>query len=182
MAIYLGIDSGYVAPGFVVIDWPTTGLSHIKHAECFRTKGLTGKQRKHRKVYKSHDDARRCIEVSDRIELLVRHHRPDAAVVELPSAGAKSAGAIKGMALGAATTIVTLHRLGVPAHYITPGANKAGSTTDREAQKDAVLAAVKTQWPDFVDWPRMKRKDAPDLSSCWAIADAASCVLTHLTS
>ena len=180
MALYFGIDCGFAAPGFCIVD-AGTGYGRVLFGECFRTKGLTKQQRNKQDVYKSHDDARRCIAVSDEIVRIADVYKPDMAIIELPSAGAKSATAIKGMALGAATTVVTLHRLGIPVHYITPGANKKGSTADRNAEKNEVLAAVRKAWPTFIGWPKLKRKDALDLNECWAIADALSTVMTHLT-
>jgi Holliday junction resolvasome RuvABC endonuclease subunit len=180
MAIYLGIDSGFAAPGFAVVD-AGDGHDKVLHGSCFHTKGLTEKQRDKKDVYKSDDDARRCVRISDEIEKLVRAHKPDLAIVELPSAGARDAAAIKGMALGAATTVVTLHRLGVPARYISPAENKRGSAGAPDAEKDDVLAAVKKAWPDFAGWPMKKTKATePDLDDCYAVADALSCVLTHL--
>lgn len=179
MPIYFGIDCGYAAPGFAIVD-AYAGCGTVLYAECFRTKGLSKKQRNAQDVYKSHDDARRCITVSDEIKRLVEIYDPDYAVVELPSAGAKSATAIKGMALGAATTVVTLHRLDVPVLYITPGANKRGSTDDRNAQKDAVKDAVQKIWPAFNGWPKLKKKNALDREACWAVADALSTIYTYL--
>lgn len=184
MSTILGIDCGFAAPGFAVVSTSTpgdTGYGIVLYAECFRTKALTKQQRKESSVYKSNDDARRCIEVSDKIERIVSVYKPDIAVIELPSAGAKSSGAIRGMALGAATTVVTLHRLGVAMRYITPGANKKGSTTDRNAEKEAVIAAVRKVWPSYAGWPKLKRKDALDISSCEAVADALSAVYTNFT-
>jgi Holliday junction resolvasome RuvABC endonuclease subunit len=175
----MGVDVGYALPGLCVVEVDGTTLKSLLHAEGFKTKGLTTKQRRTggvTTIYKSADDARRMLEISDRIAEIVEKFQPDLAVLELPTAGAKSASAIKAMALASATAVVTFRRLGVEQAYITPRQNKWGSTQDKDAQKVAVHVAAKRLFPDF-KWP-LKKKGNLDKETAWAISDAISCVST----
>lgn len=178
-----GIDCGFVAPGFAIVE---TEPMRLIHGECLITTAF--KKVKRKDTYKSDDDARRMVEVSDKIAEIVDLFKPDMAVLELPSAGGKSSSAVKGMAIGAAVAVVTLRRLGFgpgqafPMVYITPRANKIASTRNPTAEKDEVFAAI-LNLPNFnsFNWPRqVHHKDKFDTTRCWAIADAVSAVICYL--
>ncbi len=178
----LGIDSGYTAAGFTVVETDLRSPGKIIHGECYETAayGGTTSKKKRESIYKSEDDASRVIAVSDRITELVVRFSPDLSVIELPTGGGKNSGAVKGMAIGATLTVVTLRRCGVDQIYVTPRANKIGSTGNPNAEKPEVFAAVRATYPAFV-WPRMKKDPTRyDDELCWAIADAASAVLTYI--
>jgi Holliday junction resolvasome RuvABC endonuclease subunit len=127
------------------------------------------------------DDARRIEEVTRAILDLSRATPPDAAVVELPVGGAKSAKAIKGMAYAAATSIATLCVLKIPTTVISPFASKKHLTGDPYADKEEVILAVQQIWPD-ISWPSkaMKRgKPKIDMRGMEAIADALAAAATY---
>jgi Holliday junction resolvasome RuvABC endonuclease subunit len=185
--IILGIDCGLSKPGAAIVELGHLAgggpLGQVRLGECLVTSATSKKERQKAHAYKSEDDARRMDEISDWLGRLVSVWRPDVAVVELPSAGGQSAGAIRGMAIGSAIAVVTLRCHGVPRHYITPGANKLASGGNRLAEKQQVWDAVRAAWPEWDGWPRLKLKSKAHLhdeEQCCAIADALSCVLAHL--
>ena len=175
----LGLDAGWSRPGAVVVEVEGKVLRRLLHAEALHTVGLTTDERRKGGVtliYKSTDDARRMLEISDWLANLVAVYQPDLAVLELPSTGGKSAAAIKGMTAAAAVAVVTFRRLGLTQAYITPQQNKWGATRNREAQKEAMYASARKIFPDF-KWP-VKKKGTLDKEQAWAIADAIGCVST----
>lgn len=176
----LGVDCGWLAPGFAVVE---SDSRSVVHAECFQTTGLTAKQRSKLDVYKSEDDARRMIEISTRIKKIANDFQPDLAVLELPTGGGKSSNAVKAMALGTCVAVVTLNHLEIPVIYITPRANKLAATNNPGAEKDEMVSAIQREFPSYTSWPHMVSKrnnHRLDDIQCWAIADALSCVLTHI--
>lgn len=185
MTRYLGIDSGFAHPGAAVVD---VGLRpSLVAVHDLATKAVTKKVRAKEHILKSDDDARRVGELSDWLTWLVAEYTPDRVVIELPSSGAKSGQAIRGMALGAACCVATAvrlgYRLGDRLHTVTPGDNKLASTGDRFAEKDVVLAAVVGKFPDFSGWQNKtgsRKRSGPDLDARYASADAASAVLAVL--
>lgn len=177
----LGIDCGWSKPGFALVEIRTTAPGTVVYSECFETHAMAGKQRKKLSVKKYADDARRVIELSDKIAEVCSTYRPDVVVVEMPTSGGQSASALKGMCMGAATLVATLRRVGITPIMITPTQNKHAAGGDKELEKQRVVDSVKAVWPDYAGWPRMKKyKDRFDNESCWAIADALSCILTVL--
>lgn len=187
MSIVMGIDAGLTSPGVAVVRCGSVAAyGDIVMAECFRPS--VDRQRLSTSMF----DAARCAQIVRYIAGLIRLHQPDVIVIELPTGGARSAAAIKGMAMSTAMTsaLVALVRPTATAVVvITPLQNKKGSTgekarsmskADSEQSKWNVLAAVNQAWPGL-GWPRKKRKPAElDDAVCWAMADALSCVLTYL--
>ena len=178
----LGIDCGFSLPGAAVLT-----DNQLCYVCALKTKPMSKKERKKTSTYKSDDDARRVAEISDWLAKLVWEFTPAHVVVELPSSGAKSAGGIRGMALGSATTVATFTRLnyvvGKTLHFITPGKNKVGSTGEYHAEKEQVLTAVRKKFPAFAGFDAMPAKKSgrlkgkPDPDQQFAAADAASAVV-----
>ena len=182
----LGLDAGFSLPGIAVLSHSLSDGLTMDWAAALQTSATSKKDRAKEHIYKSDDDARRVMEISDWLASAVLEFDPHHIVVELPSSGAKSAGGIRGMALAAATAVATFKRLGYGGstlHFVTPGQNKKGSTGDRNAEKEAVLAAIKAKFPSFARWPQKsgpRKKPGPDLPAQFAAADAASAILTAL--
>ena len=187
-----GIDAGFCTTGFSVVDFDEsqpTFSSGVLHAECFipeRPNKLTAS--------KTLSDVTRVEQTTLRLIDLCLRYLPDVVVVELPTGGAKSSGAMRGMAYATAMTCAALFALKkltpiwTPEfEFITPNANKKGATGLRVwnvevAQgKWEVFVAVKAIWPN-VNWPvkRGKRAAEYDDAKCWAIADSLACVATYL--
>lgn len=176
--IIFGIDAGFTAPGFAVVDIQSLP-GKILHAECVQTERTSKANFKKLKLRVSEDDARRICVITTRISEIVQEFKPDLVVAEVPTGGARGANAIKGMAFSTAMTVAACNVLRVPLRLITPTQNKKGSTQlDKTAEKDAVFEAVSMTWPEF-QWPRMKTREDIDEIQCWAIADALSCVMTY---
>jgi Holliday junction resolvasome RuvABC endonuclease subunit len=176
--IVLGIDCGFTLPGLAVVRYDDHRAPQLTFGCAVATTGVTAKKRKTQKLYKSEDDARRMLEISDAVAAVINEWRPALAVLELPSGGGRSSNAVKGMAIGASVAVVTCHRLDVPLAYVTAGASKKSTAEERHAQKESVLMHVRSTFPDYDGWPRMKKANKLDLNRCFAIADAASAVLT----
>jgi hypothetical protein len=184
-----GLDAGFCAPGLAIVHWPTTGWGTPTAAECFIPKQL-------KDTSKTCNDVHRISQIALKLDLYITNYCPDVIVVELPTGGARSAAAIKGMAFttgstAAALAIILDHRKRagekVPELvYITPNQNKKGSlnlpklpTGDEKVDKWDILRAVDAIWPGHIAWPKKKNGKMDD-AKCWAIADALSCVATYI--
>lgn len=183
--IIFGIDAGLTGPGLAVASVTNT-TKKVLHAECF--------------IPSDYHTIKRVSEQDfNRVQQIVRHtwslcHRfqPHVVIIELPTGGAKSAGAIRGMAysisMNAAIVEGLPNFLQKPAiiELITPLENKKGGTNVTkwkvpiEQGKWEIVAAMTNQWPG-VNWPRKKRNPVEyDDAKAWAIADALSCISTFL--
>jgi Holliday junction resolvasome RuvABC endonuclease subunit len=182
MKVVLGIDAGYICPGFAIVRYDDLNRlqdSEIIHAQCVITKREIKRKGKDRGNV-SEDDARRIREICTVIRSLVVTFRPDFSIVELPTGGSMGATALKCMAMATAMAVAALHMLDVKALYITPFTNKKQSTGDCYATKEQVIAAVHRVWID-VPWPkkilRGKVQSYPDDQQQEAIADALSTII-----
>jgi hypothetical protein len=182
----LAIDAGLTAPGIAVLDSQTLAVVHL---ECFRPKykdkkdGVTG------------FNVGRISEHAVRILELYKEWRPETIVIEYPTGGAMSAGAIRGMAMSTAFTAASvacikhLFDANLEVYPVTPLNSKKNSTGitnwhAADGDKNTVLRSISKLWPGIV-WPRMKRppKDQPDKideSTAWAMSDALSAAVTYL--
>lgn len=166
----LGIDAGFSAPGFCVIERVENSWEYI-HGSCVITKCGSG--------YKSHDDARRISLIADHIKDLVESYKPDIAAVELPSAGAKNSSALRGMAYATASTSASLHCCSVRMFPVTPRGSKVFMTKDPNAEKCSMIKATMSAVRGFVPPSRLKRKIMVlDEVRAAAIADAISAAIT----
>ena|SRR2546425_5225102 len=179
--VILGIDAGFSAPGLAVVDCPgiNDGYGDVLWTECVRPAPADKKELRRQGLSLTHGHAWRIVKIVDRLAEAVAHYRPRVAAVELPTGGARSASAIRGMAFSTSMTVATLHTLKVPIYHVTPLKSKRGSTaSEKAADKDMVVDAVASCWP--IDWPMLKTASRPDKISCWAIADALSAALTFI--
>lgn len=186
MPIVFGIDAGLTSPGFALIQ---TDTDTLLFAECFIPKSVNHGS-------KSDFNADRVGEIALRIAELCDSWLPEVVIVELPTGGAKSAGAGRGMALSLATTVAALTLIaqqfaarGQPLslRWITPMENKKGGLGLKKwisgaDSKTLTLDAMTRLYP-LAPWPMKKaKKNKPavrDLPKCWAVADALSCVVTY---
>jgi NADH:ubiquinone oxidoreductase subunit C len=133
------------------------------------------------------DDARRITESCEWMRTKVLEHEPDLVVVEMPISGAKSALAIKGMAMAAGYTIALLTLMKVTLQfkvvYYSPYDTKRICTGNHHAEKEEMIKAAADVWPD-VNFPMKKtRKNGvftihPGRSE--AMADSLCAILTHV--
>lgn len=159
MSLVLGCDIGFTATGLVLINVPA---STIVACAVVRTE----RQAKKRGIRVADDDAERCcllrrgilkfvndwkLESESLISregrlLGIRDTAPITGIVaELPHAGAKSARAIRSMALATGAVVATLDELGLPVEYVTPRDVKlitGSAKADKEMVEYAVLSRL----------------------------------------
>jgi len=202
---WMGIDAGYGMPGLALAKVNTDDRGYCQPGEFIHAEGFVCPMKigaKNKRIFKKLTQTKKdCLVIQDttvRILELIKLHKPSKIIVELPTGGAKSSSAIKGMAMATAMTIATLETLsyvyrdGFPwgtnqIVTITPMDNKKGSTNvkkwaaaDHDESKWLVWQAVNKVWLT-VPWPKMKiKKDEYEPLHCWAMADALSCILTHI--
>jgi hypothetical protein len=195
--IIFGIDAGLTAPGFAVVETSDKNeTGKVLLAECFIPEWKKDANGKVAKLKKTEHDAWRIGQIVRRMLYITEEYKPEVIVAELPTGGAKSGGAIRGMAYSTAMTVSTIEAMLFygknPTHwineivYISPLENKKGGTgqlkwhADENQGKWDVFVAITKIWPD-VKWPMKKKpKTEHDDAKCWAIADALSCVATFL--
>ncbi len=189
METIFGIDAGLTAPGFAIVRRQTDrpdDFGAVLHAECFLPDA-------ERVGSKSTYDADRIAQIVTRIVELSDQYAVSRFACELPTGGAKSSAAVRGMAFStamsvSAITCIRLARPTVSVQYVTPIQSKKASSgigarhTDADQGKWDVFQAVNAVWR-YEDWPKKRRKSHQHLlddSRCWAIADALSAILTDL--
>ena len=151
MSLILGVDVGFVATGLALVD---VRASTIVAVAVVRTE----RQAKKRGIRVADDDAERCCILRRGIWDFLRGHRDtvyserglgadppheriSGIVAELPHAGAKSARAIRSMALATGACVATFDELGLPVEYVTPRDVKL-ITGSAKAEKADVARAV----------------------------------------
>lgn len=183
----MAVDAGLTAPGFAVaaIDAIGTKNDRLLHYGCFVPTML--------------EEGRKTLKDVNRIEQIVSHmldlcelYRPSAIIIELPTGGAKSAAAIKGMAFSTSMTSAALtcykhyqdEQLEII--YITPIANKKAALGlekfNVEVDKWDMVKAAEKVWPSIV-WPTRKNRKKEiviDEGKAWAIADACGCLAAYI--
>jgi hypothetical protein len=201
MVIY-GIDAGLTAPGFAVVETSEEKpIGEIRHVECFIPEWKLNDKGRKAQIRKTDQDSWRIRQIVKRMFELAIQYKPDVIIAELPTGGAQSGGAIRGMAFSTAMTVAFLESLETFKDYylnvhnknwptevvtITPIENKKGSTgrlkwdVPIEQGKWEIMTAVDKIWPG-IEWPRKKRlKTEYDDGLCWGMADSLSCVATYL--
>lgn len=192
----IGWDTGLTSPGIAVVKiTDLKPIGDVLMAECFQPKFPEDT------ATNTESATYRIAQITERIIHLCDLYEPHVIVAELPTGGAKSSSAVRGMAFSTATTAATLtavvhyrRKAGMTVIpeivYITPNANKKGSTGLKtwnippELSKSEVMTAVANIWPGIA-WPRKKNRkgiETADLddSKCWAISDSLSCIATYL--
>ncbi len=190
--IVLGLDAGFSAPGFAIVDLQNNGFGKIIHTECFMPKlnKEENKLKKCKKLHKADEFFIKINQVCDKIHELITTYNVELVITELPVGGAKSAKAIRGMAFSFALTISAIRIIqkyynNLKVEIISPQENKRGSlgvkklTRNIDISKWSIFNAVDEIWKEQIDWPKLKRKDALASIKCWAVADALSCVATY---
>lgn len=182
----MGIDAGYGRPGLSVVKFTGDKWDHRQSKLLFSGFFETERQSdKNTKV--AVDDARRIGESCTWMRSLVLQHCPDLVVVEMPLSGAKSALAIKGMAMAAGYTVALLTLMQADLQfkvlYYSPYDTKRICTGNHHAEKEEMVKAAMDAWPD-VNFPMKKtRKNGvfsihPGRSE--AMADSLCAILTHI--
>ena len=194
MVIY-GIDAGLTAPGFAIVETSEEKpVGEVRHKECFVPEWVLDEKGRKANIRKTDQDAWRIAQIFNRMYELAVQFKPDVIVAELPTGGAQSGGAIRGMAFSTAMTISFLEAIKIAKYpgwptemiTITPNENKKGGSgrikwdVPIEQGKWEIFTAIDKIWPGQ-KWPMKKRhKTEYDDGLCWAMADALSCIATYL--
>jgi Holliday junction resolvasome RuvABC endonuclease subunit len=182
----MGIDAGMAKPGLSVVNvlgptWQSIG-STVLFSGYYETAREADKN-----TSVASDDARRIRDSCSWIRANVLQFRPRRVVVELPVSGAKSAMALKCMAMASSYTVAVLHMMedviGSPAILYSPYDTKKVCTGDAHADKSLMIEAAKRTWPD-VQFPmkktRTKGVHVPHPQKSEAMADSLCAILTHI--
>lgn len=153
-------DAGFQHLGYMVAQLPddpkekpvpiTLGVSDAT---------LPPKAKRDRKKTVTEYTVERIIKQVDFVHQLHRQHEPVAYFVELPTSGAKSALAIKGMAIATSYLVTAIHLLsapGVAKGFFLPSAVKKCVTGESDATKLDIARAVISYWPEIGHWPGFK--------------------------
>lgn len=170
MSIIMGIDPGYCATGWVLVD------SEKGPVRCgvIRTKPRVGRG------YVHEDTWRRCTVLACELTIFSVFRRrppgiePDCYVIEAP-AGSQSAKAAAATAMAYAICAVTVMESGKPSVRVTAGDAKKAATGKRTASKSEVQAAVLKKWPALEAMALEAVGKAK--SKVEHIYDAAACVI-----
>lgn len=171
--VILGLDVGYALPGIAVVkfkDPPVLATSEVLKIGVFESKRNSDSRR-------TDDDVRRITAASLWIKEQIKLYRPDLVVAELPLSGARSAQAIRAMALATGYVVGCLATLGVPVMYVTPYDTKKACAGHIHAEKDDMIAAADTAWKDKIEWPVSRGKRLSEIKA-EAMADALCAILT----
>ncbi|MFA7209820.1 MAG: crossover junction endodeoxyribonuclease RuvC [Parcubacteria group bacterium] len=140
----LGIDTGWVATGFALVDWCCGTPTTIQAARTCHTEP-TPKQRRESEVI---DHQRRMGEISRATDSALADFHPDMVVVEALSLGAPNVRSLVVQALGYAAVMCSCIRAGVAVRQVAPAdVRRALDVQPRkgwtqEQKKAAVKAAV----------------------------------------
>jgi Holliday junction resolvasome RuvABC endonuclease subunit len=142
----LAIDPAYSKTGWIcgIIDCKE-GLINLSLVDS----GIvsTEKSKPSRGIRVADDTILRCQTWISNFKDILATHSPDLIAAELPSAGGKSASAIKAMAI--ATALVGSISLGKAGDFFTPLEVKKALTGDKNASKDAMCAAAIEIFPEL---------------------------------
>ncbi len=146
MVLVMGIDAGFGAVGWVLVD---LARDEVVHYEALKTR----KQSDKRGLRVADDDARRCQKVARRILEAHREHQPMGWIVELPNAGAQSARANRAMGMATAIISTLVEIEDVPVEWVTPNMVKEVVAGKRSASKGEVRDTVHEalMWPPDMD-------------------------------
>jgi Holliday junction resolvasome RuvABC endonuclease subunit len=155
----LCIDIGFANTGWCIID-PEKNKFNILKSECIHTT-----KSKDKKLKVSHDDSNRnqhtfqCL-----LDILSENKDITGIAIELPTSGAKSSNALKGMAMASAVVSCFVKSSGIPHYFVTPTdvknviKNDSGrKSSEAKVEKDEIMNFIKKEFPDF-EFPKTKKK------------------------
>lgn len=142
--VVIGLDAGISVTGIAV--W---SCFHQRIFKTFYVKPTTI-PKKQRTTYFSEDFARRCRELSKRLDNVFSIYRVRAVVAELPHGGAQNQKAAFGMgaAIAVITSVVTLRK--VPLYVVTPTEIKRIVSEKGPVEKETIIEYARAKWSERI--------------------------------
>lgn len=153
-------DAGFQHLGYMVAQLPEeVGGKPVPVTLGVSDAVLPPKKKRDRKKTVTAYTVERIEQQVDFVRQLHYAYDPVAYFAELPHSGAKSALAIKGMAIATAYLVTTIHLLSRPdvlRRFFLPSAIKKCLCGHNDASKLEIARAVIAYWPEVGDWPGFK--------------------------
>jgi Holliday junction resolvasome RuvABC endonuclease subunit len=162
--IILAVDAGFAATGWAIVSGGQFVVGDVI---------VTKAEGKKKAVRKADDDIERCQEIVRVLETMCRAYKVEALVVEIPTGGAQSARAMRGMGLVTGVLAALTELLGLPVEWVSPGQVKALAGS-RLATKQQVEAVVVKRWPNalaFCEALRGRREHLADALGAYMAAE-----------
>jgi Holliday junction resolvasome RuvABC endonuclease subunit len=132
-------------------------LPKVAWVRLLETKGLTKKKRKAEKISKTDDDIRRIQACMLSINGIIKESQPDLIIAEAPVGGARSAAAVKYLAMTTAVlAAITIYFDDIPVIFLSPYDVKRGFTGKVHAEKEEVISRALRKHRKVRGWPRNK--------------------------
>jgi Holliday junction resolvasome RuvABC endonuclease subunit len=161
--IVAGIDIGFRNSGIVIFDVDGDQMKYVASA-C-----ISPKKPKKAK-YVALADADMLKQSALAITDMLRKYNVQRVSFELPTGGALSARANRGLAFATCMCVYIPLLLNIESSFVTPREVKLAATGDQWAEKDAVIAAVAQLFPEVLDHPKTKQEHIADAAGV-AMAD-----------
>lgn len=146
----ISIDPGFSNTGYVI--WELGAKDEIIETGVIETEKSDKKSTR-----VSDDNASRCAIIASGLKEAIEKHGVKFALVELPTAGAKSSNAMKAMALVTGVVCGVLTVLNIPVEFATPNDVKLRAVKKRTATKEEMIAWAHKCYP-WDSYPKTKGK------------------------
>lgn len=148
MKFVIGIDAGFTHTGISIFKVVNGQLRFYK---CKTIK--TEKSEKKKQVRVADDDAERIVklvlEMGEFVSECVQEGNKAYTVIELPSAGAQGARALRAMALVTGALVAFLTVMDMPSEYVTANDVKIALTGKKTASKDEIMNRVRQKMNNY---------------------------------
>lgn len=158
-----GVDIGFRNTGVSVFDVEGKTLV-FKDSACFSGKKTKAKE------YVAIKDAKQTYDVLTRTESFIQQHKVQLMIIELPTGGARSSRAARGLGIATCMAVALPMHLACPTIFVTPRDVKIATTGNPEAEKKDIIEAVSKLFPEILKHPVTKQEH---------VADSVGCVLHH---
>lgn len=141
--VIMAIDPGFASTGVALMELSGKGEWECADAVLIRTEPPKNKS----KILKGDADFARCLELARGLRALADRHEPFGVVLELPPGGAKSASAVRAMALVTGICAGVLDALDLTYEVYQPGDVKKAATGGRTDSKAEIMAWALAKYP-----------------------------------
>jgi Holliday junction resolvasome RuvABC endonuclease subunit len=144
----LALDPSFRNTGYAIIG---VGSSKLKDKICATGVIKTEARNKKSSVRAADQNLEQIQIMANALRDLIKIHKPDILVAELPTSGGKSAKAVASMAIAQAVCGTVVAYEALPYEWVTPIANKKHLTGKRTASKTEMENAVLKIYPKLRD-------------------------------